>query len=66
LKPGWITVTGIADAAVRPDRQHSGEIQVLTLYAANEQEALSAGKEQFSGLQLAVLLKQGDPGTELT
>jgi hypothetical protein len=38
----------------------------LTLYAANEQEALIAGKEQFSGLQLAVLLKQGDPGTELT
>jgi hypothetical protein len=41
-------------------------IQVLTLYAANEQEALIAGKEQFSRLQLAVLLKQGDPGTELT
>ena len=41
-------------------------IQVLTLYAANEQEALIAGKEQFSRLQLAVLLKLGDPGTELT
>jgi hypothetical protein len=41
-------------------------IQVLTLYAANQQEALSAGKEQFSGLQLAVVLKQGEPGTELT
>jgi hypothetical protein len=41
-------------------------VQVLTLYAANQKEALSAGKEQFPGLQLAVILKQGEPGTELT
>ena len=41
-------------------------IRVLTLDAANEQDALSAGKEQLSGLQLAVLLKQVEHGRELT
>jgi hypothetical protein len=40
-------------------------ITSVTLHAATKEKALEAGRDLFPGSRITVVLKQGEPGTEL-